>query len=458
MSSPQKVKTVFYIMNYGSSVRNMVKGGVLEKLIGNGWKLVLFSVHPKDRTLILDALPHDQVVFEEIGNIKFRGFPRLLQRLRTYVWRNRVDYRELSAIHGSGHSVTNSLQGILGRLLHAVPFSIWRWLGRLGHHWDRGQELLRLYNPSAIIISNPIADEAVAVEYCRRRSVKTICALESWDNLTNRGALYCLPDHLLVWNTLIRDEAFKLHQYPASRVHVNGMAAFDLYATPQLYPDEPTWRRENNLPDNGPVIVYSMSSRSVYEDENVVVRVLCDARSAGKLPHNAHIVIRFHPRDAEFARCQFADMEGVTLQHPDLSFKHTNNDATMGGNPVMLGATMKYASVVINMFSTMCLDAMANDTPVVVVNFDPPGYPVAKSVTRFQRFAHVKKLMEYDAVWVADDPDQLIQGIQTFLKHPDHHLQQRIKCIHDHTGGLLGRSAETTVRTLDQIINGQARP
>lgn len=437
---PQEKPTLFYILNYGSSaVRNIVRGGVLEALVARGFRCVVFGLPESERATVTAAFG-DSVVFEELETPPLRGMTKLIQRLRTYVWRNLIPYGKLLAHFGKKLTLRHSFQAALGRLLAGVPFGVWEKLAESTAKWPQGEALLQKYRPAAVVVSNPMAADGVPIDYCRRHGVYTACMLESWDNLTVRGAFYSSPHDLLVWNDLIKRQATRFHQYPPERVHTVGIPSFDIYTHPELLPNEAEWRASVGLPASGPVIVYSTSAQIIYGREDVIIDQILQARDSGRLPADANLLIRPHPADDFAAYDKYKGWAGVAIQYPYAAVGSDGNDATMG-KPLMLAATMRYAAVVINVFSTMCLDAMSNGAPVIVIGFDAVPVPQEKSVRNYTELQHIRELLEFDAVSLADSSEELLDFINLYLSDRNHNLDNRQKCVAAETFGLDGKAA-----------------
>ena len=436
----QEKPTLFYILNYGSSaVRNIVRGGVLEALVAKGFRCVVFGLPESERASVTVTFG-DNVVFEALENPPLRGLTKLIQRLRTYVWRNKIPYGKLLAHFGKKLTMRHSFQAVVGRVLAGVPFGVWEKLAESVAKWPQGEELLRKYQPSAVVVSNPMAADGVPIDYCRKHGIYTACMLESWDNLTVRGAFYSSPQDLLVWNDLIRRQAIHFHQYPLERVHTVGIPSFDIYTHPELLPNEMEWRKSVGLPENGPVIVYSTSAQIIYGREDVIIDNILHARETGILPANANLLIRPHPADDFAAYDKYKGRSAVAIQYPYAAVGSDGNDVTMG-KPLMLAATMRYAAVVINVFSTMCLDAMANGAPVIVIGFDAVPVPPERSVRNYTELQHIKELLEFNAVSLANSNEELLGFINQYLNNRSFNLENRQKCVAAETFGLDGKAA-----------------
>jgi hypothetical protein len=451
----QKSKgTLFWILNYGSSIRNIVRGGVLQEIAKRGYQLVLFCENAEDERIARENLG-DAVSIERLGEVPYRGLVRTAQRLRTYKWRTVVEYNEHLIRQGKRRRFKHAWQDFLGKtVLRLVPRALWEWISDSYAEWPNGGALLEKYRPVGMVLSNPVAPENNALNWCKKRGVYTAWMVESWDNLTNRGATYGYPHDIIVWNRLIKQQAVDQHGFPEDHVHPVGLASFDIYFHDGAIPSEKDWREREGLPAGGPIILYSAVSLGLYDGEDVIIRRLHEAREAGQFPRDAHILVRAHPRDDIRKYEEILKLGGISLQMPKQEI-HRINDPSYG-NPERLAATVRYSSVVINVFSTMCLDALANNTPVVFVGFDVHPKPIQDSVRKHLHFQHVKELMEFGAIPLAKDPEDLVAQVRTFLENPGHLRERRQALLEAEIFKLDGRSAERAAETLDRQIQAHA--
>ena len=77
-----------------------------------------------------------------------------------------------------------------------------------------------------------------------------------------------------------------------------------------------------------------------------------------------------------------------------------------------LANTMYHSDVVVNVASTLAIEAAIFDTPVVNVSFDgeTPSEWV-RSARRYYRFTHYVNITRHDAVRVAETPAQLVEQL-----------------------------------------------
>ena len=89
--------------------------------------------------------------------------------------------------------------------------------------------------------------------------------------------------------------------------------------------------------------------------------------------------------------------------------------------------TFKHADVVVNLSSTVAIDAAILDTPVVNLDFDPqPGQADQQLIKEINHeWPHFKPIAESGGVWLVNDFEELIEAVRTYLARPELHREQR---------------------------------
>jgi len=54
-----------------------------------------------------------------------------------------------------------------------------------------------------------------------------VLCVGSWDHLSSKALLRQMPERVVVWNDVQKQEAIKLHRVPANRVSVTGAQSYD---------------------------------------------------------------------------------------------------------------------------------------------------------------------------------------------------------------------------------------
>jgi CDP-glycerol glycerophosphotransferase (TagB/SpsB family) len=106
--------------------------------------------------------------------------------------------------------------------------------------------------------------------------------------------------------------------------------------------------------------------------------------------------------------------------------------------------TFRHADVVINLSSTVAVDAAIFDRPVINLDFDPePGQPNQELVKDINHvWTHFKPIAESGGLWLVTNYDEMIEAVKTYLEKPDVHRERRRWIADFVCGPLDGRSGE----------------
>jgi hypothetical protein len=158
------------------------------------------------------------------------------------------------------------------------------------------------HRPDVVIVSplvDTASDQVDAVRSAQALEIRTVAAIASWDNLTNKGLLRVTPDLVTVWNEAQKREAIEMHGIPAGRITVTGAQLFDKWFERMPSRSREEFARRVGLPSARPFILFTGSSMfiSAPEAEVAFVRRWIRALRASDDPdiRDANILIRPHP-------------------------------------------------------------------------------------------------------------------------------------------------------------------
>jgi hypothetical protein len=166
---------------------------------------------------------------------------------------------------------------------------------------DRLFDLFIAYERPDVVIVTPLVDygsyQTDYVKSAHRLGVPVVFAPFSWDNLTNRGLIRVVPDRVLVWNDIQKQEAVDLHGVDPARVIVTGAARFDEFFGMRPASTREGFCRRHGLDPAAPIVLYLCSSEFVAPHEvDLVARWLEQIRrSADPALRGCGVLIRPHP-------------------------------------------------------------------------------------------------------------------------------------------------------------------
>ncbi|MEQ1896009.1 MAG: putative sugar O-methyltransferase [Vicinamibacterales bacterium] len=218
----------------------------------------------------------------------YRDAPALRDRMKRKVLPRPL--RWLDRLPPLSPGLLAGVYALLRRLERAVPVS-----GTI-------VTFLRQQRPDVVVVSPLIdaaSDQVDVVRAARRRGLRVVVGIASWDNLTNKGLLRVTPDLVMVWNEAQKAEAMRYHGIPAARIAVTGAQLFDRWfeRTPSTTRDQ--FCATVGMPRDQPFVLYTASSVFIARSERELpfVRKWIEAlrRSEDPRVRDIPVLVRPHP-------------------------------------------------------------------------------------------------------------------------------------------------------------------
>ncbi|HUQ88873.1 MAG TPA: CDP-glycerol glycerophosphotransferase family protein [Vicinamibacterales bacterium] len=462
-------RTVFISVPHGTSAGNMLRsGGLLDRILESDASLsvVLLSPMSKDPQFVREFERPRVTFVDQPAHVPSGLEARLLAIVQaSYLSQGQTESVRIRLAEARANGIIRWLgvKGLIGRVL-VQPFtrngSRYAMSDRFVSH--AGMEtLFELYRPVLVIAANPglVFSEVPLLRTAKRRGVRSMAIDPSWDNFTNKLIPVRQVDRLVVWNDIMKEQAVSLHGYDPSAISVAGAPQFDPHFRART-PRADFFARIGADPARK-LIALTTTPRSLYSHHDYVLRALVNAMNTGALT-NAQVLVRLHPRDEFDAYKEFANTPHVIIEKP---FRDTVKVAdglaidVMPENQKHLGDTLHHADVVVNVASTISIEACIFDTPVVNINFDGRDVsPYVKSARRYYSFTHYVNITSRGAVRVATSPEELVREVAAYLADPSRDSSGRKQVVLDQCQFTDGRSAERVVRlVLDELGAAAAR-
>ena len=293
-----------------------------------------------------------------------------------------------------------------------------------------------------------------------RRGIPTAGFIFSWDNLTSRSRIFVPYDHYLVWHQDMQDQLLSIYsQLRAAQVTVTGTPQLDFHFDPRLELPREELCRRLGLDPGRPYVLYTTGIANHFYDEHEhvaeVIRILAEMELSPK----PQLVVRTYVKGTSPEMYALAE-EG----HPDVIFPEVlweprwqtprYEDLEIYSN------LLRHAAVGINAASTVSLELMIFDKPIINLGFDPPesGLPWDKGYERHILFDHYRPVAESGAVGVARSNQDLAELLHRGLTDPGADADARRWFLEQTFGDTLdGCSAERVAETLLRLAR-EGRP
>lgn len=290
--------------------------------------------------------------------------------------------------------------------------------------------------------------------YAKKNNIKSVSPVYSWDNLTAKGPFYFNPDYLIVWNEIMKQEGIYFHSYKEDMIFACGVPVFDPY--PEIIANSDAridfikfLGFENDLP----LITITTIPQVYYGESHLILAELLLCEKNLLLP-DFNLLIRPHPMDeTDYSRLK--TKSGVIIDEygskPDKSLK---NWKPTHDNVIHLGKTMKYSDIVINIASTITIDAACFDTPIINIGFDIKlnENKYVGSVARYYKYTHYKHIIDGGACFLVDSFSLLVEKINLYLFNPTIHQAERKSLVKKQVMCLDGNASKRIVNQITAIL------
>ena len=264
-------------------------------------------------------------------------------------------------------------------------------------HGDIGPyaELLRRDAPDLAVFTRLFfCEEIPLIRAASRAGIPTLGVVASWDNLTSKGPLLPRVDRLVVWNDRMADEAVRYHGYRPEDVAVTGAPHHDLaFAGRERFASRAEFFARLALDPRKRLIVYAGEDPCVAPEAPRYVEILHRLITQGGLSFPAQILVRPHPQDDPRRFDAIRRLPGVVFDLPGRPSERYWMDMTRE-HLRHLYETMSHADVVVNVCSTIVLDAALFDTPSICIAFTERPHPVVHSARRLFELDHFRAVVD----------------------------------------------------------------
>lgn len=393
----------------------------------------------------------------------FPEFPHnYLRRLNEFVW----DYSQkppsrISLLHHRKQGVSWELKLLkpLARILALLRLerAVEHRVESLMLSYNRSAESvdrLRTQCPNVVVTTGPFQFKQPAISVAARKlGIRTLALIPSWDNLSTKKRMVLNYDGYLVWSERSKEELHYFYPETTNKpVYVIGAPQFDVFFDETLFQSREEFFRHQGLDPDLPVIVYAVGSPNFLAEHHGAL-YLANRVANGDLG-NVQMLVRPHPlhNDVELASSFEKFGKRVAVQKTVVSGDRQIGRTQDKRQIIEWINTFRHADVVVNLSSTVTVDAAIFDTPVVNLDFDPQPGQVDQQLIKDinHRWTHFKPIAESGGVFLVNNFDEMLDSIRKYLAHPELHRENR-RWIADYVCGYLdGKSGE---RMADAILD-----
>jgi hypothetical protein len=439
-------KTIFITSFHPLISRNILSSGILDVLVKNNIKVVIIAPKNKE-SFFKENFERDDVIVEgfEFKNTKREN---LLKYLSLTALNTKTLYiKRKTEMKGSGMYLTYLLSNKIGH-------KFVRFLERVSYKNKRFEKLFDQYKPDCIFSTDIQSELDIAIlNEGIFSNIKTAGMVRSWDNLTSKGLIRVIPNKLLVWNNIIKDEAICLQEIRESMISVIGIPHYDDYKKNVFTNRKEFIEKIGGDQDKKLALFIPLGDR--YLRNNTVDRDIVDILDK-TLPKDYQLLVRLPPGD--YVRelennPKFPNLK-VIYDRAKPKFDNIKITEIDKNDDVHLAETLFWSELVISSPSTFVLDSAYMNKPIILFGFD--GYEKREyfdSIRRYYDYNNFIPVIESGGVKLAESMRQFKDYLDEYVKNPSLDKDKRKKLAEMEAGFLDGKNTERLFNAILDLIN-----
>lgn len=297
----------------------------------------------------------------------------------------------------------------------------------------------------------------------KKLKLKTATFIFSWDNLASKGRMAANFDYYLVWSDLMKEELLYFYKsVEAKAVKVVGTPQFEPYVLDRYKLTKEQFCEKFNLDKYKLTICFSCGDITTSRNDELYIETISKAITNKLLP-DVNFIVRTSPAESPQRFKAIAEKyQFIKWNFPkwNLSREGHQEDWSQRVPSVEdvkdLRSLTEYSNVNINMLSTMSLDFMIFDKPVINTVFGNAKNRLYDD-QRFLNYLHIKKLIDSQSTKVANTESELIYHINGYLSNPDLNSDSRKKFVDLQVGKPIYETGKRIVNILSQWTLNQKK-
>ncbi len=320
-------------------------------------------------------------------------------------------------------------------------------------HW---QHFLREQKADMVIVTNMGDDaEAALLKAARRERVYSLAMPKSWDN-PNKNGFRAKADMVIVWNTLMAEEMKKFQNYSDAQISIIGVPQFDYYIDSTRLQTREAFCAAYGLDPKKKILLFT-SEGKLFKEDSELSSVIYTAIEKGLLEQPCQLLIRPHygfKQDEQKFKHLFGKPDVVVdLQNePSRAFRDEWDYSTASMDRFL--NTIYHTDIDINVHSSLTLDVLPFDTPVISIMFD--GYiqkPYRSSIRRWYETYYYSKILSFKATTEVQNKEMLYNAINQYLTDATYKSTERKHLLETFCYKYDGRSGERFFSVVEKILN-----
>ena len=444
------MRTIFITVFEGVESKNILHTDLFKTLLADpDVRPVLFVKNKERLEYHRREFPDPRIRYEAVQIKRPRGIDRFFSRFKFLLLdteTSRVRRQMVLAQRGTRRAfaiylIAVFLQKIFARrffikIAQALDYALVRDTAYAG--------FFERYNPDVVLCADLFDDpETNLLREAKKRGVKNVGLINSWDKPTARSVLRLVPQKLMVFNELLKRDMMTRHGVSEEDIFVGGPPQYDEYFTGTRGTRDDFFR-EIGCDPKKKLIVYSPLGSAFTNSDWEWIDAFWAMHAGGFFGRDTEFFVRFPPYDT---------IDGEALKkRPHLKYDYpgarfssrrlTEWDMT-SREVAHLADTLLHMSLLICHASSISVDAAVFDKPVINVDFEVSErerFPDLQK--RLYRMDHYAKALASGGIRLVGSKAELAEWVKKYLADSLLDREGRERLVREQCAFLDGKSGE----------------
>lgn len=470
---PVSVKTdICYVISHGFAARMLLQTGLIRQLARQGKKIAIISPDSADENLALFKQEPNVALYTHNEKIGLWGDDYLFKRkyyledIRSNpaLWEKHIYEIFYSPSKHPWRRVRPFYYYLIHKLIPYVPGIRERFIQNEHRYLESRSiaTLLKEIDPGLVIATYPVNFlEARLLYAARMANIPTLLHLLSWDNITAKGKFPMTADHFIVWGEVMYQELKDHYGIADDKIHPCGVPHFDHHIQVREAPAYQELIVELGLHPQKPYLFFAMSSPRFAPREMEIVERLAANIAKDRFGPDLQLIVRPHPQNVQgfmadhswLGRLEALASKRVAVDFPKLN--QSNLRWSMQQKDMdRLSNLLTGCSICLNSGSTVSIDALMHDKPVVLTSFDDDAQlHYWKSARRLVDYTHLRKFVDLGGAKLVRSTKELNLQIEKYLHDPDLDLASRRFALEKECFRDDGQATDRVLQAVNKILD-----
>ncbi|MEM8584503.1 MAG: hypothetical protein AAGF87_09555 [Bacteroidota bacterium] len=460
---------IVYCATHGFAARMLTQTDLLGKLVERGLSVGLIAPDATDANLKEYCIPRgiELVSFEPEENKWRDEYFRARKYFLDDVSGNpNLKERHLRAIQSEGNSFWKRLRFYTYYQIYLARKnwfpSIKKWYVKKEEQLlknEQAQRLMDELSPKVFVSTYPVNyKEGMLLHAAKLAGCTNYIHLLSWDNIVTKGTFFGEADKYLLWGKVMAEELKSYTQVDSENLEIVGVPHFDFHIQLKDRLKSVEVLKGLGLNPQKPFLFFGMSASHFAPKEIDIVEWIADRITEGEFGADMQLVVRPHPQNISgsmsdhswLPRLKALDgRENTVVFYPGM-VKSKMPWSMQQSDMEQLIHLIASSALVFNSGSTITIDAMMCDRPVIITSFDADEQlDYHKSARRLLDYIHLKKITADSGLDVARSFEDLMNHTKAYLENPNLKLKARRKTIKRYCDNYA--QGDATIRVVDHL-------